>query len=201
MTVRESAYDEVVDSARDFSVLLSAMSRPAMIHDLGVVAIHPPAGFSNASASVALALLSEEATFATLGLSEYVTEYIAVNTRAARAEIDAAGFLFFATADRGEKELAAANRGDLQYPELGATIVAQLADLSSEPLPDSIRVHAQGPGIDGAAVFYAKGLHRVWLATLRGRNVEYPLGVDAILTCGNRIVCLPRSTSFQWASF
>lgn len=198
MTVRESSYDEVVDSARDFRVLLSAMSRPATIHDLGMLALYPPIGFSVASASVALALLSEEATFASLGLSEHVTEYIAVNTRAVPASIDAAGFLFFATADSGEKELAAANRGDLQYPELGATIVAQLAELSGDPLPDSIRVHAQGPGIDGAAVFYAKGLHPVWLATLRGSNAEYPLGVDAIFTCENRIVCLPRSTSFQW---
>ena len=198
MTLRESAYDERVDSARDFRTLLAAMSRPAMIHDLGPLSIHPPAGLSSASAAVALALLSAETGFVTIGHSEQVTEYIRTNTRASNAEVSSASFLFFSSADFGEQQLAAANRGDLHYPDNGATIIAQLADLSGEAQPDSIRVHAQGPGVDGSAVFYAKGLHPVWLATLRSNNAEYPLGVDVIFTCGTRIVCLPRSTNFNW---
>ena len=173
MTLRESAYDERVDSARDFRTLLSAMSRPAMIHDLGPLSIHPPAGLSSAEATRKSGLTGN-------------------------AEVFSASFLFFSSADFGEQQLAAANRGDLHYPDNGATIIAQLADLSGEAQPDSIRVHAQGPGVDGSAVFYAKGLHPVWLATLRSNNAEYPLGVDVIFTCGTRIVCLPRSTNFNW---
>lgn len=195
---RESSYDEVVDSARDFRVLLAAMARPGSIHDLAPLHLAPPPELHVASASVALALLSADTTCCVAGLPGHALDYLATNTRCERSAVDSADFVFFASADKGEEQLARMKRGTLNYPDQGATIVAQLTELSPEPDPAMLRVYAQGPGIDGTATFYAKGMHPVWLATLRACNSEYPLGVDAIFTCGSRLVCLPRSASLQW---
>jgi alpha-D-ribose 1-methylphosphonate 5-triphosphate synthase subunit PhnH len=198
VATRESAYDEVTDAARDFRVLLSAMARPATIHDFGELTLAPPPGLPVASAAVALALLSAETGFAVTGLPEAALRYLAVNTRCEAVSMAEADFVFFGSGDEGEQQLAVMKRGSLEYPDQGGTAIVAVEELSGQPGVGRLAVRAQGPGIDGAAIFYVKGLHPVWLATLRSANSEYPLGVDAIFTCESRLVCLPRSSSFEW---
>lgn len=195
---RESTYDDVVDGAFGFRILLAAMARPGTIHHFGSVPLQPPPELSAAGAAVALALLSPEASFTTIGLPDSVGAYLTANTRGESAASSEADFLFFGSAETAEDHVARAKRGSLTYPDLGATVVAPLLELSTEPGPGRMGVRAQGPGIDGSITFYTRGLHPVWLATLRASNAEYPLGVDAIFTCGTRLLCLPRSASFGW---
>jgi alpha-D-ribose 1-methylphosphonate 5-triphosphate synthase subunit PhnH len=59
-------------------------------------------------------------------------------------------------------------------------------------------VQVRGPGVDGAAHFFTKGLHPVFLGTLKEKNQEFPQGVDVMLTCGARVVSLPRSSQLEW---
>lgn len=198
LAARESTYDEVVDGAFGFRILLAAMARPGTIHDFGAIPLQPPPHLPPASAAVALALLSPEASFTTVSLPESVAAYLRANTRGQSTNSGEADFLFFGSAETGEEHVALAKRGSLTYPDLGATVVAPLLELSAEPGPGRIGVRAEGPGIDGFIKFYTRGLHPVWLATLRASNAEYPVGVDAIFTCGTRLLCLPRSASFDW---
>lgn len=191
-------YDEVFDSARDFRILMDAMARPGSIRDFGGGAWNARGGLSDASAAIALALLNTATSFASAGLSSGAEDFLSSRTRCPRAEIGEADFLFLGSAEADEDKVAVAKRGLLEYPDQGATIVAQIPDLSSDRAPGTIAIRARGPGIEGVACFHARGVHPVWLATLRACNSEFPLGVDAIFTCGSRFVCLPRSVSFEW---
>lgn len=192
------AYDEVFDAARDFRVLLSAMARPGTIHELPGAPVED-AGLEPAAAAITLALLNSDTNFHTVSLPEPAARFIVERTRCPRANgVDAAEFVFFGSASAGEEQLARMRRGTLEYPDRGATLVAPLSELSTEPGPGRLAVRVTGPGVDGETHFYAAGLHPVWLATLRAANAEYPLGVDAYLVCGARMVALPRSSNLTW---
>lgn len=191
-------YDEILDSARDYRILLSAMARPGSIHDFSGGAWNAPPGVSDAFAAIALALLDSGTSFAPAGISAETERYLTTRTRCRQVTCEEADFLLLGSAEANEDKLAVAKRGLLEYPDQGATVVAELTGMAAEPAPGTIAISASGPGIDGTARFHVRGVHPVWLATLRACNAEFPLGVDAIFTCGSRFVCLPRSASFEW---
>lgn len=198
LTARESHYDEVADAAAGFRILLAAMARPGTIHDFGHLPLSPPSSLTPATAAVALALLSPEVSCAAIGLPDSAVAYLTANTRVTQATTEEADFLFFGCGEAGEDHLSRAKRGTLNYPDLGATALVPLSELSAQPGPGLVALSARGPGIDGEITFFLRGVHPVWLGTLRASNAEYPLGVDTIFTCGTRLVCLPRSASFGW---
>jgi alpha-D-ribose 1-methylphosphonate 5-triphosphate synthase subunit PhnH len=91
-----------------------------------------------------------------------------------------------------------AKTGDPEYPELSATLVLQVSELSEEPMADCLRVVTSGPGVDGERGFSVAGLETSFLALLRRINEEFPLGLDLILTCGDQVLSLPRSQRLEW---
>jgi alpha-D-ribose 1-methylphosphonate 5-triphosphate synthase subunit PhnH len=81
--------------------------------------------------------------------------------------------------------------------------VFQVAAISSAPLPGSFRLTLTGPGIEVKTVVFVLGTLEAMFESLREQNAEFPLGVDAFLTCdshssGPCVVALPRTTRVQW---
>ena len=85
--------------------------------------------------------------------------------------------------------------GTLESPELGATLLIEVAAVGSGPLA----LELAGPGIDGLGIdgrceLHLDGLHPDWLRCRSDWAAGFPLGVDMLLTDTTRIVALPRTT-------
>lgn len=200
--VRETAYDPVFDSQRHYRSILDCMARPGKIQALDRVALNPPPGLNAASVLVALALIDGEVSFHCVHEEHGESAYLAANTRSAQAALDRADFVFAHGSDAPEF-LESINCGTLDYPDTSATLILQLQAASHEPLPGALRFKLEGPGVDGAAVLFVRGLHPDLLSAILARNAEFPLGIDTILTFtsdagGPCVAGLPRATRISW---
>jgi alpha-D-ribose 1-methylphosphonate 5-triphosphate synthase subunit PhnH len=136
-------------------------------------------------------------SFHCAGFAPEVTEYLRVNTSSRMAPAGEADFVFLVDSSLLD-EVAVAKTGDPEYPELSATLVLQVRELSEEPVAGCLRVAASGPGVDGVRSFSVAGLETSFLTLLRNANEEFPLGLDLILTCGDAVLSLPRSQHLEW---
>ncbi len=190
-------FDEVHDAQRLYREILDAVARPGSLRRLHGVPPHP-AEFAEAAAAVALTLLDGSVTRATAGYSGEVGAWLQAKTRCPEAGAADADFLFLGDAASRPELLATAQAGDPLYPETGATAVIQLVRLEAEPFEGALRMRLTGPGVEGFATLYAGGLDAVTLATLAHRNAEYPLGIDVLFVCGDRVAAVPRSVRVEW---
>ncbi len=195
--VREIAYDEVFDAQRHYRSLLDSMARPGKISRLDTVALNPPPSLNAASALLAFALMDAESTFEVVNLEHGAGAYLGANTNARRTGIADAHFIF-AHGTESPAFLESADCGTLLYPDTAATVVLQIDNASIEALSGGWKLTLTGPGIDGTATLFAKGISIDLLLALQARNAEFPLGLDTILTFGESLVCLPRTTRVSW---
>lgn len=85
-------------------------------------------------------------------------------------------------------------RGTLESPDASALIVLQVAALDQSATDTSVVLSLQGPGIQSRIHLGVEGLDTAWVAQRAMWNSEFPMGVDFILTCGDRLAALPRTT-------
>lgn len=200
--IREAAYDEVFDAQKHFRSLLDSTARPGKISRLDPVKLDPPSGLHRASALVAFALMDAESAFHTVNMNGGEAAYLTANTNARAAAIEDASFLF-AQGNESPDFLENADCGTLLYPDSGATLVLQVKNASTAPLTDALKLTLQGPGIDGLATIFVRGLNPDLLLAIEARNAEFPLGLDSILTFNDEsgapaIAALPRTTHIAW---
>jgi alpha-D-ribose 1-methylphosphonate 5-triphosphate synthase subunit PhnH len=201
--IRELAYDRVLHSQQHFRSILSALSRPGTINELGPVPLSPPAGLNAASALVSFALINADVGFHLVHMTDVDAGYLNTNTGARAVPIEEAAFIF-TEGQEPPAMLEGASCGSLTYPDTAATIVVQVAALSLSPQPGGLMLTLEGPGIDGRAQVSARGLSVDLLLALQARNAEFPLGIDALLTCDDggagpaRVVGIPRTARVTW---
>ena len=124
--------------------------------------------------------------------------------RVALIEADAA--FIFAGGQAAPDALEGAHCGSLSYPDTAATIIIQVDALSDQPLPGGLKLTLQGPGIEHSASVYLRPLSADLLLALQARNAEFPLGIDAIITCDERgsgdprVLGIPRTARLAWES-
>jgi alpha-D-ribose 1-methylphosphonate 5-triphosphate synthase subunit PhnH len=200
--VRETKYDEVFDAQKHFRSMLDCMARPGKTNRLDPVEITPPGRLNRASVLVAFALLDANTAFQVVNMEQGESAYLAANTNAVRASTEDATFLF-ADGDEAPEILDGANCGALTYPDTAATLILQVKSVNQTPRDGSLKLTLQGPGVDGSATLFVRGLNPDLLLALEARNAEFPLGVDAFLTFAdeNELPCvtaLPRTTKVNW---
>ena len=217
---RETTYDPVFDAQEHYRLLLDAMARPGKINTLPRLILSVPAGatpnqgpaaqpgsgaLTDAAALVGFALLNADVSFFVDGAgSDVATRYLLVNTSGRPASLEEADFVF-ASGLASAALVEAMKKGSLPYPEEGATLVLSVAALSAEASQGAteasqiLALTLQGPGINGKKTFFVRGLSARLLEALQQSNVEFPLGVDLILTDGDgHVACIPRSSAFRW---
>jgi alpha-D-ribose 1-methylphosphonate 5-triphosphate synthase subunit PhnH len=195
-------YDPVFDAQKHYRTLLACTARPGTIGQLDDVALEIPPQLNRASALLALTLLSADSTFYLEESQESAVEFLRRETLAATVAAEQADFVFLADPARIE-EIERARTGALTFPEQGATVVLQVAGLSLAPMPGSLRLRLTGPGIETDTAVFVSGTPEALFEALRRRNAEFPLGIDAYLTCdslsaGPCVLALPRTTRIKW---
>jgi alpha-D-ribose 1-methylphosphonate 5-triphosphate synthase subunit PhnH len=83
-------------------------------------------------------------------------------------------------------------RGAPEYPDRSTTLVVQVAALARDG-----ELSLAGPGVEGERRFAFGPRAQGFLAQWRENGAAFPLGVDLILACGNRLAALPRTTRIR----
>lgn len=196
--IRETHYDHLFESQKQFRLLLDCMSKPGLVANLDSP-IKVPDGLNKASALVGFALLNGDVTFCATVNEEHLNSYFIVNTLAKPADADQVDFIFLNGEQPDLAVLNAAKTGLPEYPENGASIVIDVQSISTDTIEGGTELTLEGPGVDGQKTVYLQGLSASLLDALQELNIEYPLGVDTFFTDKNgTVMCLPRSNKFKF---
>lgn len=195
-------YHHVFDAQKHYRTLLQCTARPGSIGQLDDVLLEVPPPLNRAAALIALTLLSADSSFCLSPCEAPAEGFLCRETLARPAAAEQADFMFIADPSRIE-EIERVRSGSLAYPEQGATVVLQLAAISPAPMPGCLRLTLTGPGIETETTAFVLGASETLFEQLRRRNAEFPLGIDAYLTCdslsaGPCVLALPRSTRVIW---
>lgn len=169
------------DGARGFRAILNAMARPGLVRNLN--GGHGPAPISAAAASALLVLcdrttpLHLAASHDTAELRDWIAFHCATPLVAAE---DAQ----FALGDWDAlRPLDRFQVGTPEYPDRAATLIVDHHDFGGKT------ARLRGPGIKAEVE-----LALPEPAEFARNHARFPLGWDVILTAGDRIAALPRST-------
>jgi alpha-D-ribose 1-methylphosphonate 5-triphosphate synthase subunit PhnH len=169
------------DAARAFRVVLDALSRPGTIATTSGAAAPPP--LSAAAAIVILTLVDATTPLHLAGAHDIkpLRDWVIFHTG---APIVAAPDAQFAVGTWDA--LLPQDRfriGTADYPDRSATLIVELPDL----LPAGARL--TGPGIRTTAF-----LNLPAIQAFQANRQHFPCGLDFLLTCGDRLAGVPRTT-------
>lgn len=172
--------DPPADSAVAFREIMCAMARPGTSR---TVATPAPNGLSPAAAAVLLVLADGTTPIwmspvQTGGARDWLTFHTGAPIAATREE---ATFAIGAWGDL--MPLDAWPVGTPDYPDRSTTLIIEV------PTLDGPGTRLTGPGIEAETMLPLPDP-----TALAANAARYPLGVDLILTCGDRLAALPRST-------
>lgn len=188
--VGSSFAEPVFDSQRDFHTLMHAMAAPGTPAQLPALP-QPPARLCAATAAVALTLFDAETTIWLARVEEELERWLKFHCGCPVVYGDegqqAADFALLT--DSRQLPWQHFRRGSAEGPDRSTTLVVQVSSF------DGPGFRATGPGIETTATFAATGLPAGLLEFMDANHTIYPAGVDAILTTGGRILCLPRTTT------
>ena len=185
-----SPHDSPV-TQKTFRTLLQALSRPGEIYSLSHV------GEGQSWFPVLETLLDHEVSFAVFGPNnDAFARMVADLTRCPVTTVAKADFIIV-TQGGSRGRILEAQRGTLEYPDQGATIIYLVESLSREGR-DGLRVKLQGPGVKAEMSARITGLHGEELLYLRQINQDFPLGVDCFLIDRTgRVMGIPRSAQLE----
>jgi len=169
-----------VDASHAFRAVMTAMARPGDI--ARVQGAHPPSPMSMAAGVIVLTLCDPETPvyLAASHDTPQVRDWITFHTGAPFADAQGAMFALGAWDDLPLSDLPI---GTSQYPDRSATVIVESPTLSN----DGTVLH--GPGIKAEAALSLPETQR-----FQTNAALFPLGLDFIFTCGDRLAALPRTT-------
>jgi alpha-D-ribose 1-methylphosphonate 5-triphosphate synthase subunit PhnH len=173
-------------AARHFRLILEAMARPGRVFDLAPAKPQPPLGAAAVAVACALIDTDAPAWVAPAWRSEALEAFLRFETGAASVSDPSA--CAFGFGDWPALTGNAFSLGTPEYPERGASLVIEVPTLH-----EGTGVHLTGPGIETVHRLDA-GLPADFWEARADNHAQFPLGWDAILTCGTRLAALPRTT-------
>lgn len=184
--------DPVHAAQRTFRAALDAISHPGSIGVLAE-ACGVPDGLSPALSALLLTLVDGDTP---LWLPPQTPEGVRAFLRfhcgcPLVAEVGQAAFVAV-PAGHAVPELAACAQGDPAYPDRSATLLLEVVSLTGGPA-----VTLRGPGIESRATLAAQGLPAGFWPQWHANHARFPLGVDVLLTSGDSLCALPRTTQVE----
>ena len=178
--------DPATQSANAFRSVMEAMARPGTIQDIHGAA--PPAPLSPAMGAVLLTLCDTETPVYLAGDMdcEAARAWLAFHTGA--PFVGPAQCMFAVGKWDALAPLAVYPIGTSEYPDRSATLIVECSELAAGAT-------LTGPGIKDQAT-----LSLPELEAFQANRTLFPLGLDFIFTCGERLAALPRSTEVSRSS-
>lgn len=173
--------DAPLHAAQGFRAILDAMARPGTLAELTGAA--PPAPLSPAAGVAALVLLDASVPVHLAGAHDCpaLRDWLTFHTGAPFVSAEEAAFAIGTW--QALQPVSRFSIGTAEYPDRAATLIVELDALTVSGIP------LRGPGISGAAA-----LSLPETAAFIANRAHFPLGFDCLLTSGNRLAALPRST-------
>jgi alpha-D-ribose 1-methylphosphonate 5-triphosphate synthase subunit PhnH len=164
--------------------VLEATARPGTIHTVAGAA--PPAPLSVAAGVVLLTLCDTTTPLHLAGAADCpaVRAWVAFHIGAPLVAADDSDFAVGSWADL--QPVTRFRIGQPDYPDRSATLIVETDRLTNH-----------GPSLTGPGIETATWLSLPETAAFRANRALFPLGFDTILTCGNRLAGLPRSTRVE----
>lgn len=192
MTLETAFTLPVQDAQHSFRRLLKAMSEPGAI-----VALHQlrhgwqPLNVATTSVLLTLADNDTPVWISSALHNDIVSQSLRFHTNAPLVDQpQQATFAVASDAISGE-QLNALCEGSAVAPETSATLIVQVSSLSGGRM-----LRLTGAGIAEERMI-APQLPNCILHELTERPHPFPLGVDLILTCGERLLAIPRTTHVE----
>lgn len=182
--------DPVFQSQGAFRALLAALAEPGTRQRI-TGAIVPPEGLHAATATALLTLADYETP---IWLPAALRDGAAgawLRFHCGAALVSEPGRAAFAVIDGGSPQpaLSAFDAGSDQFPDRSTTLIVQCSALEGGEA-----VTLTGPGIATSRVIAPVGLRSGFWTEVAANNAAYPLGVDLLLSHGDAVLGLPRST-------
>jgi len=184
--------DPVQRSQQTFRAVLDAMAHPGRIVTTDNT-LSPPRPLNLASAAVCLTLLDFETTLWT-DLQSHAKGTGWLRFHCGCSVVTDPSEAVFALITRSDTMpiLNKFKTGSDESPESSTTLIIQAAGLSST---DGIRL--TGPGIETFSTLKVEGLTKRFWQDRQSQFDMFPLGVDIIFTCENRLAALPRTSRVE----
>ena len=173
--------DPATQSSHAFRSVMEAMARPGRILEIrGAV---PPAAWSVAAGTVLLTLCDTDTPVYLAGKADTadVRAWLAFHTGAPLTGPSHA--MFAVGVWDALMPLGSYPVGTPEYPDRSTTLIVECGEL------EAAGATLRGPGIKAEAA-----LSLPETRAFQANRALFPLGLDFIFTCGNRLAALPRST-------
>ena len=180
--------DPVLDAQTTFRCLLEAMARPGRIERVAD-GLAPPEGLHAAAAAVLLTLADAD-TLLWTDAGPPARQRLSFHTGAAFTPEPSRADLLLAIG--AAPSWAAIRAGTDEMPQDGATLILQVRSLGAD-----VGWSLTGPGIQHAHRLQADGLDEDFIAGWRANGARFPCGFDVVLTAGDRLAALPRTTRIE----
>ncbi len=189
-TISAGFSDPVFESQAAFRALLAALSEPGLIRQVAP-GFAAPDGLEPATAIALLTLADYETP---IWLPPALRDgpagaWLRFHCGAALVESPAAAVFAVIDGAASAPALSEFNPGTDQFPDRSTTVLVQC-----DALMGGNAIALAGPGIPGTREIAPSGLRAGFRAELAANSKIYPLGVDLILSQGEAVIGLPRST-------
>ncbi|WP_320200244.1 phosphonate C-P lyase system protein PhnH [Agrobacterium sp. rho-13.3] len=185
--------DAVFQSQQVFKTVMDGMARPGTLKSIDL-SINPPAPLGHATGGILLTLCDHDTPVwlsAPLAKS-IVAGWLAFHTGAPVAEAKTEARFAVIEPGSGLSSFDLFAQGTQDYPDRSATVIIGVTDFETGP-----QMVLSGPGIRHTETIRPSGLPEIFERLWNENRAVFPRGVDVILTCGNRLICLPRTTRIE----
>jgi alpha-D-ribose 1-methylphosphonate 5-triphosphate synthase subunit PhnH len=182
----------VYDAQACFRSVLEALARPGQIQRLAALPT-PPAGLGAAQSALLLALADHDTPvwLASALRSGEAGDYLRFHCGCPLITNTADAQFVMLSGPSALAELPALDDlrvGEPNFPDRSATLIVEVAELAAGgPL------HLRGPGIADQIGLFVAGWTDAATTLVQTNRRRFPLGVDLVLTCGDRVAGLPRT--------
>lgn len=184
-------HEPVYDSQAVFRLLMDGMARPGTVKTVSID-VGQPTPLGRAAGAIALTVCDADTPvwLQPATAKSAAAEWIVFHTGATIIAEKAEARFAFLTAGSPPCSPGLFSAGTQEYPDRSTTLVIEVESFASGKT-----MTLSGPGIKTPLTATVAGLPDIFLSFWADNRGLFPRGVDVILTAGDRLLCLPRTTT------
>ena len=174
-----------------FRQVLEAMAHPGRIIELDEWV--PVEGLDEATTAVALALLGfETSLWSDLPRSSSAVQWLSFHCGSPMGTSASEADFALITRPAAMPRLESFCLGSEGSPHISTTLIVQVEQLEARR-----GRRLTGPGIKGSCDLDVQGLPGHFWSSRKNARALFPMGVDILFACNNRIAAMPRTTDWE----